>query len=323
MIPQAWFLVGPTATGKTAVAHGLARAHGFEILSADAMLVYRGLDIGTAKPTPAERTEFRYHGIDLVDPDQPFSVGQYLLHAREAFASCAARGGRMLVVGGTGLYAEALRQGLDSTPAPDPARRAHWTGRLACEGVDALRAEAERQSPGILGRMPDSRNPRRLVRVLERLGQGLDPLPRTGDPNATPVPIPALHVEPALLAGRIARRVDAMFAAGLLEETRALAARFPTWSPTAGAAIGYAEALAVLRGDLPEAEARERIAARTRQLAKRQRTWYRHRTSVVWIDGPGDDAEVPRAAAAVADTWRKHGPCPVLGIADHPTPCGA
>jgi tRNA dimethylallyltransferase len=322
--------VGPTAAGKTAVAHHLARGQGFEILSADSMLIYRGLDIGTAKPTPRERVGIHYHGLDLVDPDQPFSVGAFLEHARAVFADCAARGVRVLVAGGTGLYVRALLHGLDSAPPADLARRDYWTARLAADGAEALRSEAEHLCPGILDRMPDARNPRRLIRVLERLEQGADPLPGAplapvsvngsspsseglgASPCSVTPPLPGLWFEPDVLRRRIAQRVDRMFADGLLDETRRLTAAYPAWSDTARAAIGYAEALAVLSGELTETVARERIAVRTRQLAKRQRTWYRHQLSVGWIDGPVDEADVARAAAEVAAHWREHGPHTVL-----------
>ncbi len=319
---QAWFLVGPTACGKTAVAHWLACRHGYEILSADAMLVYRGMDIGTAKPTPSERAGIRYHGIDLVEPDQSFSVGQYLEQARTVFEDCARRGARLLVTGGTGLYVQALRQGLDSAPPDEGARRKVWSARLADEGLEALRAEAELLCPGILARMPDSLNPRRVIRVMERLGQGLNPLPRTFESSSacTGPPMAALHFEPGVLAARIERRVDLMFADGLLEEIRNLRQRSSEWSSTASSAIGYAEGLAVLAGGMTTAEARDRIAIRTRQLAKRQRTWYRHRTSVAWIGGPTGPADVERAAEEVSAHWRTHGPHSVLGIADLPPP---
>jgi tRNA dimethylallyltransferase len=157
--------------------------------------------------------------------------------------------------------------------------------------------------------------------VLERLEQGIEPLPQpshTASDAPQQQPLPALHFDVSLLASRIALRVERMLSEGLLEEVRGLLVRFPAWSSTASAAIGYAEALAVLRGEIPISEARERIAARTRQLAKRQRTWYRHRTSVEWIDGPADEADIPRAASAVATHWSLHGPHPVLGLPDRP-----
>jgi len=342
---EAYFLVGPTASGKTAVAHALARKLGLEILSADAMLVYRGFDIGTAKPTTAERAGLHYHGIDLVSPAEDFSVGTFLQHARQAFAECHRRGHRMLVAGGTGLYVKALLEGLDSDQAPDPARRRYWNQRLAAEGLASLQATAEQLCPGILARMADAQNPRRLVRVLERLEEGLDPLPSPAPgadapppqdsaapwPNssapglwqspdsATSPPLAGLWFEPPELNRRIAQRIELMFAAGLLAETERLRSEYPVWSETARGAIGYAEALAVLAGDMTLTEARERIAARTRQLAKRQRTWYRHQLIVSWIGGPADATDVARAAAAVERIWLQHGPQRIRCFENLPT----
>lgn len=316
---QAWFLAGPTACGKTAVAHVLARRLGLEILSADAMLVYRGMDLGTAKPSAAEREGIVYHGIDLADPDEPFSTGLYLQHAAAAVEACAARGGRMLVVGGTGLYLQALRQGLDAAGTADPGRRAYWSARLREEGLESLRAELERRVPGCLARLADGRNPRRVARALERLDQGLDPVAHaewaSSAAVAAEVAMPALGCDSARLARRIEERIGRMFAEGLLEEVRGLLRRHPVWSATARAAIGYAEALAVLEGAMTEAQARERVAARTRQLAKRQRTWFRHRTPVAWIEGPSGSGDLDRVADAVERHWQRHGPLPLGGVA--------
>ncbi len=327
---EAYFLVGPTATGKTAVAHELAHKLGLEILSADAMLVYRGLDIGTAKPTATDRAGLHYHGIDLVTLDQDFSVGTFLQHARQAFADCRQRGHRMLVTGGTGLYVKALLQGLDSEGAPDPARREYWNQRLVVEGLPSLQDEAEKLSPGILAHMSDAQNPRRVIRVLERLEEGLDPLPSPvrshkavagawQSPDTATAPMPGLWFDPPDLNRRIEQRIDRMFEDGLLAETQSLREKYPTWSKTASSAIGYAEALAVLEDRMTESEAKERIAARTRQLAKRQRTWYRHQLNVSWVGGPADAADVARAAAAVERIWVQNGAQKLLCFENLPT----
>ena len=309
--PAAWLLGGPTACGKTAVAHELARRHGLEILSADSMLVYAGMDIGTAKPTPAEREGIPYHGIDLVSPAEHCSAGVFLRAAARAAASAAANGRQLLVVGGTGLYFDLLLHGLDEgeSDGTPPAVRARWQALFVEGGLAAIHAEAERRSPGVLARMADPENPRRVLRVLERLDQGLAPLP-TREPAASGAepPFPVLGIAAPVLARRIEERIAAMFDAGLLPEVAALRQRFPRWSDTATTAIGYAEAVAVLEGSLDADAARERIAARTRQLAKRQRTWFRNRMNVVWVDGPADAADISRAADDVERIWRQHGP---------------
>lgn len=278
-------LAGATASGKSAVVHALAKATGRAVLSADAMLVYRGMDIGTAKPTPAERAECPYFGLDCVDPDTDFSAGRWL----EA-ASAAPDGA--LVTGGTGLYFSVLLRGLDPAPPADPERRA------ALEALPAETLSARLAARGVT--LPDMRNPRRLVRALEILEAGL-PLPRGWTETARPV-LHALRWPRAALHARIASRVRQMYADGLLEETAALAERWPVWSRTAAQAIGYAEALGVLRGTLTLSEAQERTVIRTRQLAKRQETYLRGQFDVRWIDcSPGDTVDT--LAARVADAW--------------------
>jgi tRNA dimethylallyltransferase len=328
---HAWFLIGPTAAGKTAVAHRLALRGGTAVLSADAMLVYRGMDVGTAKPTAAERREVRYFGIDLADPDRPFSAGAWLERVRAELAD--GPWGRapadplapdaLLVAGGTGLYVRALTAGLDAAPA-DPARRRHWQARLAAEGLPALAAELARRAPDF--RLADAQNPRRVIRALEQLDAGK--APAAAGLSARPAAVGLRLARPALHA-RILARVRRMFDDGLLDEVAALRQRYPAWghshaskrageaaSPgsdggcTARQAIGYAEACAVLDGHLTVEMAAERIAARTRQLAKRQETWFRHQTDAAWIDvGPDEPADA--VAERVLAAWREHGPTPI------------
>ncbi len=317
-VPSAWILGGPTASGKTAVAHALARRHGWDVLSADSMLVYAGMDIGTAKPTPEERRGLVYHGIDLVTPAEPFSAGVFLRAAREAVRETARRGRRLLVVGGTGLYLDLLVHGIDEGEAEGvpPDVRARWQAVFDAGGLETLAREAERRSPGLLERLSDSRNPRRLLRALERMDQGLPPLPsRTGAADPAPdVPFPALDIPQERLSERIRQRIDGMFAGGLVDEVRALRTAYPAWSSTARAAIGYAEVSALLDGVLDEMSAREQIATRTRRLARRQRTWLRHRAAVEWVPGPVDADDIDRAANDVARIWSKHGPIPLRGL---------
>ncbi len=267
------------------------------------MLVYRGMDIGTAKPTPAERAGLVYHGIDLVTPAESCSAGLYLKAADAALRSAAERGPGVLVVGGTGLYIDLLLHGLDGaqTPSVLPAVRARVQTLFESGGLAALHAEAERRRPGVLSLLADPENPRRVQRVLERLDMGLDPVPARS-PDAAPraASIVVLDIPPALLAPRIVSRIDAMFRDGLLDEVRALLRAYPEWSSTAAAAIGYAEARAVLEGGLGIPEAAERIAIRTRQLAKRQRTWFHHRAAdATWLQGPLSSSDVPTIADAV------------------------
>ena len=289
-------LAGATATGKTAAAQRLAEETGAAILSADAMLVYGGMDVGTAKPSPEERGCVPYFGLDCVSPAEPFSAAAWLEEAARARHFCAEQGRPLIVAGGTGLYFSALLRGLDPTPPGDPALRAE----LEQLPLDALRARAEAR--GITA--VDAANPRRLIRALEIIERG-GALPAGW--GAAPKPrLLALTWERSLLHARIARRAERMFAHGLPEETARLRKAFPEWSRTAAQAIGYAEAVALLEGRLSRAEAVERTTIRTRQLARRQETYLRHQFEVQWVRGaPGDDA------AALLAKLRASGACPL------------
>jgi len=289
------------------VSNELARRLGAEVLSADSMLVYRGMDIGTAKPTAAECAGLVMHGIDLVDPDENFSVGTWLDAARAAFESAEGRGRDVVVAGGTGFYVNALLRGIDAPSATDEALRKKLADLLERGGVDLLRETAESLSPGSVATLSDASNPRRLIRLIEKLSI---------DPNAVASPdgvscrgrvVVGLQVEPSILEHRIASRVETMFESGLLDEVEALRTSYPNFSETAGKGIGYAEALAVIDGILSCAEAMERIVVRTRQLAKRQRTWFRHQLDVEWVPGPVDAHDVSRAADEVMEVWKRNG----------------
>ena len=221
MTRNAYLLAGPTASGKSSIAAALAREMGAVILSADSMLVYRGMDIGTAKPPPEEIAEFRMGGVDVVTPAEEFSAGAWL-RAASAWAAAIPEDTPIVIVGGTGLYFSALLRGLDRAWAkPPPA-------------------------------------------------------------------YPVLKVDRDVLRGRIAERLDAMYAAGLDEEKRRLRETYPVWSRTASLAIGYRE------GD-----DRAKVYVRTCQLAKRQDTWFRHQATAIYVEPTVD---------AVRECWRKHGP---------------
>ena len=221
MTRNAYLLAGPTASGKSSIAAALAREMGAVILSADSMLVYRGMDIGTAKPPPEEIVEFRMGGVDVVTPAEEFSAGAWL-RAASAWAAAIPEDTPIVIAGGTGLYFSALLRGLDRAWAkPPPA-------------------------------------------------------------------YPVLKVDRDVLRGRIAERLDAMYAAGLDEEKRRWRETYPGWSRTASLAIGYRE------GD-----DRAKVYVRTCQLAKRQDTWFRHQATAIYVEPTVD---------AVRECWRKHGP---------------
>ncbi len=303
---SAFFIVGPTAVGKSAVAQWLAEKRRAAILSADAMLVYRGLDIGTAKPAPADRGGVPYWGLDLADPDQCFSVGNYI---RQVVLALPAIGGRELIVaGGTGLYIKCLTQGLDDLPPADPAVRDRAAALLVAGGVAALRDELKRVNPAALAALADPDNPRRLVRALERAAA--PELPPRKWRDAPPAPVVGLRMAPEALRRRIERRAERMFAEGLPEEAAALRAKYPALSPTARQAIGYAEAFDLLDGRLTRDAAIRRTIQRTAQLAKRQMTWFRHQLQVLWVDVREDDP-LARTAEAVEKLWYEHGPTPI------------
>jgi len=279
-----WFLGGPTAAGKSALGILLAARLGAEVVSVDSMAVYRGLDIGTAKPTARQRAEVRHHLLDLVPPTEPYSVARWLADAARAVADCRSRGRPMLFVGGTPLYLRALREGLAPLPDADPALRASLAEEARREGVAALHRRLADVDPAAAARIHPG-DLRRIVRALEVATTTGRPLSSHFAPRPDPLfdaRLLVVDVPRRLLRQRIDERVEAMFAAGLVEETEAAVAAGGL-GPTAAQAAGYAEALDLIAGRIDRAEAVRRTQARTRQLAKRQLTWLRSFPRAVWI----------------------------------------
>ena len=290
-VPPLLGIVGPTASGKTDLALALARRLPVEILVADSRQVFRSMDIGTAKPDAAARLAVPHHLLDLVDPDEPFTVAQWVSEARRLIGEIADRGRLAMVVGGTGLYVEALLAGHDyEAQAWSPERRAALLERLDAEGLETLAAELVAQAPDVAART-DLRNPRRVLRALER-GAGGTPTP-AATPYAGRVALLGLSRPPAVLAERIDRRARDLFErAGLLDEVRRLMAAGygPELRPMSG--HGYREAARHLAGEWSLEEAIEVTARRTRQYAKRQRTWFRREPRILWLGAgsrPADD----------------------------------
>ena len=297
--PPAIAIMGPTASGKTALALELALRHGGEVVSVDSALVYRGLDIGAAKPTVAERRGVRHHMIDVRDPWQPYSAAEFAHDARAAVEGILARGRLPLLVGGTGLYFRALLQGLAPLPEADPALRAKIAGEAAARGWAALHAELAEADPEA-GRRIHATDAQRIQRALEVLRLTGRPI---SDWQREPAPVPPLPLrvlgvalsppERASLHARIERRFDAMLAAGLLDEVRALralpqlAAHPAPLELPALRAVGYRQAWLHLDGALPADAFRLRAIHATRQLAKRQLTWLRREPGLRWFD-PAD-----------------------------------
>lgn len=293
-------IAGCTATGKSAVAQHIAERTGAAVVSADSMLVYRGMDIGTAKPSPAERRGVAYIGIDCVDPGERFSAGDWLKCVREGVAALP-QGTPLVVAGGTGLYIRALLEGLDAPPA-DAEARAAVRAIFETGGVAALRAEVARR--GVEVPPGDVENPRRLMRALEKtmaVESGRGPSMATdGNRGPSMAIVPnarcfLLEMDRDVLAARIEARARKMFEEGIVEEARRIFGDGNA-SETAAGAIGYAEALAFARGEIPLEAAIERTSARTRQLAKRQRTWFRHQLAATPV--PVAPSDTPEAIAA-------------------------
>jgi tRNA dimethylallyltransferase len=279
-----WFLSGPTASGKSDLGIDLAGRLGADIVSVDSMAVYRGLDVGTAKPTAAQRAAIRHHLLDVVAPSEPYSVARWLADAARAVADCRARGRQILFVGGTPLYLRALREGLARLPAADPAFRASLEAEAARDGTAALHRRLAAADPVAAARIHQG-DLRRIVRALEVAAATGRPLSSHFQPQANPWfdgRLMIVDLPRALLRRRIDDRVERMFAAGLVEETQA-ALVGAGLGPTALQAAGYAEAVALLAGAIDRAEAVRRTQARTRQLAKRQLTWLRGFPRAVWL----------------------------------------
>ena len=297
--PRLRFLVGPTAVGKTALALAVAERLGAEILSCDAFCVYRGLDLGTAKPTPAEQARVPHHGLDLVDPSAPYSVEAYAAYARGVIDALSARGRPVLIVGGSGFYLKSFFMAVADGIHVSAEIRAQVAALEADGGLPALQGAlracaAAGDDTGTF----DWDNPRRVARALERClasGRSLAEVRAAHaalpDPYAGADRVVCLLERPsAELHARIAQRVDAMLAAGLVEEVAQLRPRGLEANPTAEAAIGYRETLQYLRGELPDRAAlREAIVVHTRQLARKQRTWFRRQIPV--------DRVIPAATA--------------------------
>lgn len=264
------------------------------------MNIYRGMDVGTAKPSRTMQSEVSCLGLDLVSPDKSFSVAAYLEAAREIVSNPEP----VLVCGGTGLYLKALSEGLASGPAPNAALRNGYEEKLKSRGVQCLQQQLRARAPGILESLNDPENPRRLIRALERLDMGYPEAPAwkgAGDPGL----ITGLRVPRDILHRRIQDRAVRMFASGLLEEVQEMLDTGIVFSSTAAQAIGYREALGVLRGALTREEAVEQTALRTRQLVKKQLTWFRNKMEITWVDWNGQES-IECLAEKFTDVWAKH-----------------
>jgi tRNA dimethylallyltransferase len=289
-------LVGPTASGKSELALGVARARrDVELVSIDSMQVYRGLDVGTAKPTRAERAEVRHHMIDVADPLDEWSVARFQAEARRAIHDVEARGKRAILVGGTGLYVRAVVDALAFPPEDRTVRHALEARTDDADGLAVVYAELQRRDPDAAARIEPG-NRRRIVRaldVIESTGRAFSSYGPPAGLGEFPPPVVDVRqvgvwLPRAVSAERIAVRVAAMRAGGLVEEVERLAGA-GALSRTARQAIGYEEVLDHLEGREPSLDAAlERAAARTRRFARRQRMWFRRDPRITWLAAPGN-----------------------------------
>jgi tRNA dimethylallyltransferase len=289
--PLPVLIAGPTAVGKSEIALQLAEKLGGEIISVDSMQVYRGLDIGTAKPSPADRARVPHHLIDICDLTQSFDAAKFARLAQKAVAEIQARKRTPILCGGTGLYFKAFLEGLGEAPPPAARLRAE----LEAMPLDKLLEELRQRDPATFAKI-DRKNPRRIVRAVEVIRLTGKPFSEVQGPKSK-----VQGQKPAFfcltrkvddLRGRMNARVDAMFERGLVDETRELLKRGLEQNKTAMQAIGYRQVVEHLRGERNLAETIELVKTRTRQFAKRQRTWFRVRKELEWVElKPGESLE--------------------------------
>jgi tRNA dimethylallyltransferase len=298
--PPVVAVVGPTASGKSALAVEVALALAGEVVNADAFQLYRGMDVGTAKPTAPERRGVPHHLLDVLDVTQEASVAGYQRAAAAVFDDIAARGRHAVLVGGSGLYVRAVLDGLEIPPT-DPAVRARLEGELAAAGAPALHARLAGRDPAAAAAILPT-NGRRVVRALE-VGE------LTGRPFVATMPVSA-YARPAMQVGlnvprdvldeRIVARVDRMWRDGLVDEVRRLDAEGLSRGRTAARALGYAQVLRLLAGELTDDEARAQTVAATRRYARRQESWFRRDPRVTWLRH--DDPDLVSRVVDLAST---------------------
>ena len=311
MTPRPIAVIGPTGTGKSALALDVAQRLGGEIVNADAMQLYRGMDIGTAKLPPAERRGVPHHQLDVLDVTQTATVGRYQRAATDDVEAVRARGAVPVIVGGSMLYVQSLLDEWEF-PATDPDVRARWEARLAEVGVAALHADLARVDAAAAASILPT-DGRRIVRALEVVELTGRPFaasaPVIGEPRWDAL-IVGLDWDTAALDERLAQRTDAMFAGGLVDEVVALRDQGLVAGVTASRALGYAQVLDALAdggGRAAIAEARERTFTGTRRYVRRQRSWFRRDHRVQWLDGAGD-GNVDAVVAAWSDRRAQAGP---------------
>ncbi len=289
-IPRAIAVVGSTASGKSALAMELCLRHGGELVSMDSMQIYRGMDIGTAKPTPAERAQVCHHMIDVADPTESYSSGAYVEAAASVIREIEGRGKLPVLCGGTGLYLDGLLRGGFGENYADPSLRAELEDLADAQGAVALHQRLAALDPESAATIHPN-NVKRVIRALEiclvsgKTKTELDRLSREAQPQVDALVIGIRYNHREVLYDRINRRVDIMLADGLVEETeRLMKAGVFEVNATAAGAIGYKEILPYLQGKISLAQATEDLKTATRRYAKRQMTWFYAKPYVTWID---------------------------------------
>jgi tRNA dimethylallyltransferase len=309
-LPPAVFLMGPTASGKSALAVQLAHRLNGEIISVDSALVYRGMDIGTAKPALAERQDVAHHLIDILDPSESYSTGQFKTQALALMAEITQRGKLPILVGGTMLYFNALSGGLDELPEADPAIRAKLDEDLRVLGKAALHDRLATIDPAAAARIHpnDPQRIQRALEVFEITGKPLSAYFNQAQLSKLPFQIIKLIVAPPdrkLLHNRITQRFIAMLEQGLIEEVDALYRRGDLSEAMPSIrCVGYRQVWAYLKGEYDKAAMTEKAIAATRQLAKRQFTWLRRETEAMYFDSHAPDLLV-RVLAEIPDKINK------------------
>jgi len=298
-------LLGPTASGKTSLSLALAERFNGEIVSCDSVALYREFDIGTAKPTSAERARAPHHLIDIADPREAVTAGDYARRARETLAEIRAREKLAIVVGGTGLYLRALLEGLFSGPQRSEALRERLRARATSRGSAHLHNILLRLDPAAAAKIHANDVPK-IIRAIEVCLSAKTPMTQLWSQTRAPligfrIVRVGLNPERDALYGRINQRCEQMFEQGLIEETKGLLEKYGP-SPWPLSSLGYKQAAQFLRGELARPQALEAAQQAHRNYAKRQMTWFRREPEVKWFTGFGDDPEVTRQVLSYIET---------------------
>lgn len=303
---KAYFLTGCTAAGKTSVAHFIAKQKGYAILSTDSMQVYRDMNIGTAKASSQELSEVPYYGIDICDPNENYSLWNFYQYSKQILRENSNK--TFIITGGTGLYIKSLMNGLNELPGADAELRTHWNTIIESNGIKSVQDELNNHAPEYFARMSkdDQENPRRLIRAIELVrAPQYQKNPRAWIKTTTKINLVGVSLPTDILNNKIAKRVHKMYDEGLIDEVNGILNKYQDLNGTAAQAIGYAEAIALIRNQYSLEEAIEKTIVRTRRLAKKQRTWFRHQAQMDWVDKT--DLNMEQTADLILRKWDKHG----------------